>query len=143
MTRRRRAREVCLQMLYQTDVNPDVSAETVRELIREQIASSAMREFCWELFAGVMESRPLLDDRIQSVAENWSLKRMAPTDRNTLRLGAFEILFTETPKSVVINEAVELARKFGTDQSPQFVNGILDKLSPAESSDSQSKPEDT
>jgi N utilization substance protein B len=77
-----------------------------------------------------MEWRGMLDERIRSVAENWTLARMAPTDRNVLRLGAFEILQTDTPYQVVIDEAVELARKFGTAQSPQFVNGILDRLIP-------------
>lgn len=130
MSSRSRAREVCLQMLFQVDVNPDVAAETVRELIREQIAGKKLFDFCWELFCGVMESRSMLDRRIIAVAENWALDRMAPTDRNVLRLAAFEILFSETPPKVAIDEAIELARKFGTAQSAQFVNGILDKLVP-------------
>jgi N utilization substance protein B len=87
-----------------------------------------LADFCWQLFAGVMEARGLLDGKIESVAENWTLKRMAPTDRNVLRLGSFELLFTPTPHKVVIDEAIELARKFGTSQSAQFVNGILDKF---------------
>jgi N utilization substance protein B len=130
MTRRTKAREVVLQMLYQTDLNPDVAAPTVREMIREQLTDQAVRDFAWQLFAGVMEWRPVLDSRIESVAENWTLARMAPTDRNVLRLGAFELLYTDTPPRVVIDEAVELARLFGTAQSPQFVNGILDRLIP-------------
>ena len=127
-------------MLYQTDINPDVNAGMVRELIREQIANQVLYDFCWELFTGVMESRALLDRRIISVAENWALERMPPTDRNVLRLGAFEILFTETPHTVVIDEAIELARKFGTAQSPQFVNGILDKLLPEEEQATEESP---
>lgn len=132
MARRSRARDVCLQMLYQVDVNPDVSAETVREHIHEQIPDEFLAQFCWQLFVGVMEWRAMLDERIQSVAENWTLKRMAPTDRNVLRLGAYELLLTETPHRVVIDEAIELAKKFGTSASAQFVNGILDKLIPDE-----------
>lgn len=132
MARRSRAREVCLQMLYQADVNPDTTARMVREQIREQIRDEETAAFCWRLFAGVMECRPQLDERIQAVAENWSLHRMAPTDRNVLRLGLFELLHTDTPHRVVIDEAIELARKFGTAQSAQFVNGILDKLIPPE-----------
>ena len=65
---------------------------------------------------------------LQSRASNWSLERMAATDRNILRLAAFEILYTETPGRVVINEAVELAKRYGTGQSAQFVNGVLDGL---------------
>lgn len=132
MARRSRARDVCLQMLYQADVNPDVAAETVRDLIAEQISDELIAQFCWQLFLGVMEYRAMLDERIQSVAENWSLHRMAPTDRNVLRLGTYELLLTETPHRVVIDEAIELAKKFGTAQSAQFVNGILDKLIPRE-----------
>jgi len=132
MARRSKAREVCLQMLYQVDINPDIDAQTVREMIREQIPDETLNVFAWQLFTGVMEIRSMLDERIQAVAENWSLSRMAPTDRNVLRLGSFELLQTETPLRVVIDEAIELARKFGTAQSPQFVNGILDKLVPEE-----------
>ena len=132
MARRSKAREVCLQMLFQDDVNPDIDAQTVQGMIREQLSDEALSLFAWELFTGVMEIRPMLDERIQKVAENWSLSRMAPTDRNVLRLGAFELLHTETPLRVVIDEAIDLARKFGTAQSPQFVNGILDKLVPDE-----------
>jgi N utilization substance protein B len=129
MTRRSKAREVVLQMLYQIDVNPDVAAAAVREMIRDQLADEDLQAFAWSLFAGVRESRGALDARIGTAAENWTLARMAPTDRNALRLGAYELLFTDTPHRVVIDE---LARRFGTAQSPQFVNGILDRLIPPE-----------
>lgn len=117
-------------MLYQLDLNPDVKAPTVRLMIAEQIPEEDLRAFTWKLFAGVMEWRPILDQRIESVAENWALSRMGATDRNVLRIGAFELLYTETPHRVVIDEAIELARKFGTAQSAQFVNGLLDRLVP-------------
>ena len=128
MARRSRAREVCLQMLYQVDVNPDTTADNVHEQIREQLPDSELSDFCWQLFCGAMEARGMIDERIQSVAENWSLERMPPTDRNVLRLGGYELLLTETPHKVVIDEAIELARKFGSAQSAHFVNGILDHL---------------
>lgn len=121
---------MALQMLYQQDLNPDVPADTVRELIVERLRDEALARFAWSLFAGVMESRPALDARIEAVAVNWSLKRMAPTDRNVLRLGAFELLYTDTPPKVVVDEALELAKRYGTSQSSQFVNGILDRLIP-------------
>jgi len=140
MARRSRAREVCLQMLYQADVNPDTNADSVRQQIIEQISDEQVARFCWKLFIGVMEFRPMLDERIQSVTENWALSRMAPTDRNVLRLGSFELLHTDTPHRVVIDEAIELARKFGTAQSAQFVNGILDKLVPEEKRDPPPAP---
>jgi transcription antitermination protein NusB len=130
MARRTKAREVALQMLYQQDLNPDIDAGTVRVMIGEQLREEDLRAFTWKLFTGVMEWRPMLDRRIEQVAQNWTLDRMAPTDRNVLRLGTFEMLYTDTPVRVVIDEAIELARRFGTAQSPQFVNGILDRLIP-------------
>lgn len=130
MSRRSKAREVAVQMLYQRDLNPAVSLETVREMVTAQIESPDLRDFAWSLFVGVMEARPRLDEQIERVAANWSLKRMAPTDRNVLRLGLYELLHTDTPHRVVLDEAVELARVFGSAQSPQFVNGVLDKLVP-------------
>ncbi|SFI40670.1 transcription antitermination factor NusB [Planctomicrobium piriforme] len=132
MSKRSKARQVAVQMLYQVDLNPDVGGKTVREMIDERLNDQPIRDFAWGLFAGVMEHRPQLDDRIQAVAENWKLNRMAATDRAVLRLGAFELQHTTTPVGVVIDEAVELAKKFGSRQSSQFVNGILDRLIPAE-----------
>ena len=84
-------------MLFQQDLNPDVPADTVRELIVERLRDESLARFAWSLFGGVMESRPALDAKIEAIAANWSLKRMAPTDRNVLRLGAFELLYTDTP----------------------------------------------
>jgi N utilization substance protein B len=141
MARRSKAREVALQMLYQIDVNPDVDAQAVREMIAEQLPEEELRAFAWRLFAGVREWRPQLDAQIQSVAENWTVARMAPTDRNAIRIGAFELLHTDTPLRVVIDEAIELARKFGTEQSSQFVNGILDRLVPEEKKNRDNPPE--
>lgn len=128
MARRSKSRKVALQMLYQVDVNPEMDIYVVREMIDEQISDEPIREFCWQIYTGVMEYRNQLDEKIQEVAENWSLKRMAPTDRNILRIGAYELLQSDTPASVIIDECVELAKLFGTAQSFQFVNGILDKL---------------
>jgi len=130
MAHRSKAREVALQMLYQMDLNPQVAAHTVRAMIDEQLSDEKSRSFCWQLFAGVMEHRGQLDERIEQTADNWALDRMAPADRNAIRVGTFELLYTDTPHRVVIDEAVELAKKFGTAQSSQFVNGILDKLVP-------------
>jgi N utilization substance protein B len=121
---------MALQMLYQQDLNPDVPTGTVRELIVERLNDESLSRFAWSLFAGVMESRPALDAKIEAAATNWSLKRMAPTDRNVLRLGAFELLYTDTPPKVIIDESLELAKRYGSAQSSPFVNGILDRLIP-------------
>lgn len=131
-SRRTRAREVAMQMLYQADLNPDASAETIRSMIAEELREPGLQEFAWSLFSGVMEWRAQIDRRLEETAANWQLSRMAPTDRNILRLGAFELLHTDTPHRVVIDEAVEMAKKFGSMQSFQFVNGILDRLIPDE-----------
>lgn len=140
MSRRSKAREVAVQMLYQRDLNPAVSLETVREMVTAQIESPDLQDFAWSLFVGVMEIRPMLDERIERVAANWSLKRMAPTDRNVLRLGLYELQHTDTPHRVVLDESVELARIFGSAQSPQFVNGVLDKLVPESKRPPQDRP---
>lgn len=132
MARRSKAREVAVQMLYQTDLNAEIGLQAVRAQIDETLEDPDLRDFAWRLYVGVMEARPRLDERIQAVAENWSLKRMAPTDRNVLRLGLYELLSTDTPHRVVLDEAIELARLYGSAQSAQFVNGILDRLVPAE-----------
>jgi N utilization substance protein B len=132
MSKRSKARQIVVQMLFQVDLNPDVTGRTVRDMMDERLSEHAMRDFAWRLFAGVMEHRPQLDEQIQNVAENWKLSRMAGTDRAVLRLGAFELQHTDTPVRVVIDEALELAKKFGSRQSSPFVNGILDRLIPPE-----------
>ena len=87
-----------------------------------------MVEFARELVAGVRRNRAELDRLIDQTAEHWSLERISATDRNILRLGAYEILHSDTPDPVAIDEAIELAKRFGTAQSAAFVNGILDRL---------------
>jgi N utilization substance protein B len=87
-----------------------------------------LEEFCLSLILGVRRNQQELDSLLSKTADNWSLARMAATDRNVLRLGAYEILYTDTPDRAAINEAVELAKRFGSAQSAQFVNGILDKF---------------
>ncbi|MFN0196623.1 MAG: transcription antitermination factor NusB [Planctomycetaceae bacterium] len=132
MSRRSKAREVTVQMLYLIDLNPDVDAKAVRAMIEEYLGDAEASDFAWSLFIRVRESRPQLDAGIESVAVNWKLTRMPPTDRNIIRLGTFELMFTDTPPKVVIDEAVELAKRYGTAQSSQFVNGILDRLIPSQ-----------
>ena len=140
MGRRTQAREVVLQMLFQLDFNSDVEADVVREMINERVDDVSSREFAWSLFSGVMENRIQIDAKLVELAENWKLERMATTDRNVLRLGAFELLFLDTPPKVAMDESIELAKRFGAKQSSQFVNGILDRLH-AEKSDDAETPE--
>jgi N utilization substance protein B len=139
-TRRRKAREVVLKMLYQRDLNADVAPDTIQKMIQEELRDEELCRFAWSLFSGVMETRAVLDQKIQEAAANWTVSRMAPTDRNAIRLGAFELLFTDTPPRVVIDEALELAKRFGGAQSSSFVNGVLDRLIPADKRSSTGKP---
>lgn len=129
MSRRSRAREVVLQLLYQDDLNPAPDIEAIEEFLRGRLGGDEeLIDFARTLRQGVRRNREELDQLLSERARNWSLGRMAATDRNILRLGAFEILYTETPDRVAINEAVELAKRYGAKQSSQFVNGILDRV---------------
>jgi N utilization substance protein B len=125
---RSRAREVALQALFQEDLNPRDSRDQVMPLLENRLKDATSREFAVSLVMGVLRNREELDSLIAAKADNWSISRMATTDRNVLRLGAFEIRYTDTPDRVAIDEAVELAKRFGSAHSSQFVNGILDKL---------------
>nr|WP_297031253.1 transcription antitermination factor NusB [Thermogutta sp.] len=128
MTGRRKARAVVLQILYQDDLNPQHNPADDEQTLRQRLRRPELVRFANELLSGVRKFRQELDAKIEAVAENWSLSRMAVTDRNALRIGAYELLYTDVPPQVAIDEAVELAKTFGTQQSGPFVNGILDRL---------------
>ena len=128
MSRRSRAREIALQALFQEDLNPREGRDQLAPLLQSRLKDEHLREFAEQLVLGVLRNREELDQLLEAQADNWSLSRMAATDRNVLRLGAFEIRYSDTPDRVAVDEAVELAKRFGSAQSSQFVNGILDKL---------------
>jgi N utilization substance protein B len=129
MSRRSRAREVVLQVLFEDDLNPSHSLTASDRFLEQRLnRDPVLVEFATALLAGVRRHRQELDQLLADRAQNWSLRRMAVTDRNVLRLGAYEILFTDVPARAAINEAVDLARRFGTRQSGNFVNGILDRF---------------
>jgi N utilization substance protein B len=129
MTRRSRAREVALQLLFQRDLNPSVARDTIEQFVRDRLRDDTLIPFCLSLFDGVEANRTALDERLGGAAANWRVSRMAIVDRNVLRLGAYELLFTpDTPAQVALDEAIELARRFGSAGSPAFVNGVLDQL---------------
>ena len=145
MTRRTRGREIALQVLYQLDQNPDFPPDEVRRFIEGRLRDPVLRAFADAAVAGVRKNLGVIDGMIGRVAENWSLERMAAIDRNILRLGAFELIHCpEVPPKVVINEALELAKRYSTAQSSRFVNGILDRLQgPAlDARDGPTRPED-
>lgn len=146
-SRRSRAREVALQLLFQSDQNPiPVSRSAVESFVTERLRGDADAcTYCLGLFDGVSSHRAAIDERLTRTAENWRLTRMMPVDRNVLRLGTYELQFApeKTPVGVAVDEAVELSRRYGTADSPAFVNGILDKIAKTEAADSAVKAGDT
>lgn len=128
---RHRGRERAVQALFFLDGagfdELEAGLENFWKSLDERTPRGAAR-FAEELVRGVAENIDRLDEEIQAQSESWKIDRMARVDRNVLRLGAYELLFTDTPARVIINEAIEIARTFGAEGSPAFVNGILDKL---------------
>ncbi len=132
MFRRSRAREVALQLLFQLDQNKKPMADkAVKAFASDRIPRDPKSVvFCLELFAGTAAHRDAIDKVLAATAENWRLARMLPSDRNVLRLCTYELLHAPEPAPVpvLLNEAVELAKRFGTADSPGFVNGVLDRV---------------
>ncbi len=119
---------MALQLLFQRDLNADIPQEDIEGFIQGRLQAEDLEAFCLSLFQGVCDHQKEIDEAINQVAQNWSLSRMAVVDRNVLRMGAYEILFTDTPNKAATNEAIDLVRRFGTAKSSAFVNGILDRL---------------
>lgn len=131
--RRTRGREVALQVLYQKELNPDRPARELSVFRQRRLKHTpTLNDYTKALIKGVEEHKAELDARIQAVAENWRLDRMPPLDKNVLRIGLYEIQTggEETPPSVAVNEAVELAKRYGSAQSSKFINGLLDRFLP-------------
>jgi len=128
---RREARELALQMLYALDANPTTGLRETLQTFREEQNEvvGRVREFAEGLVQGVLDQRDTIDQAIKARSKNWSLTRMPRVDLNVMRLAAYELMFRpDIPKKVSINEAIEIARKFGDKESPAFVNGILDEI---------------
>ena len=132
---RHQSRQVALQVLYAVDVvdRPRSGAAPTEQETFDGVAANfdlpeGARAFAKELVAGVSAHRDALDARISEHAKNWRLSRMAAVDRNVLRLAVYELEHGDTPATVILDEAVELARRFGDEPSPAFVNGVLDAV---------------
>lgn len=128
---RRLARETALQVLFQLDVNGDKS--DIETVVRHWAGEFAVPEqsipFAQELVNGTLEHQSEIDEKLSGLSEGWGLKRMANVDRNLLRLASYEILYhPEIPGRVTLNEAIEIAKLYGSDESGKFINGILDKI---------------
>lgn len=133
MRKRTRARECALQILYQIDITHYNYPYALNDYISNSKIAGDVRSYCERLVEGVIKDLNDIDEVITRYATNWQLKRMAVVDRNILRLATFELLYLEDiPFKVTINEAVELAKKFGDEDSGKFINGVLDKISKEE-----------
>jgi N utilization substance protein B len=131
MGTRRKARECALQMLFAADVTKSSGEIVTRNFwdeLGEPDTEDLMRTFSINLTLGTLRELATVDDKIRTRAEHWRIERMAIVDRNVLRLAVYEFLFEETPNTVVINEALEIARRFSTFEATQFINGILDAI---------------
>ena len=131
MGSRRKARECALQMLFAADVAEMPADDVVRSYwaeLGESDLDETAREFATRLASRTLSNLELLDERIRSRAEHWRISRMAVVDRNILRLAVYEFLYEPTPRTVAINEALEIARRFSTYEATQFINGILDAI---------------
>ncbi|HEY0788729.1 MAG TPA: transcription antitermination factor NusB [Thermoanaerobaculia bacterium] len=129
MGARRKSRELALQMLFQYDISgnaPETIVVTFEDLHK---VKPPVRDFAVRLFEGTIRNIEQIDQMVVEQADNWRLERMAVVDRNIIRMSVYEFMHEdETPKLVIIDEAIEIAKKFGTQKSGQFINGILDGI---------------
>ena len=129
MKKRSRARELALQFLYQLDLRGPEFLGEAAAFLRDEEPDKGTREFALHLVRGAAERRHEIDGVIRSVAQNWDIERMAVVDRNVLRMATYELLFCrDIPPKVSINEAIELGKRFSTQNSGGFINGVLDKI---------------
>jgi N utilization substance protein B len=133
MGTRRKSRELVLQMLFQADLGKQTSDDVRRTFWKERgDIDGEVRGFAEDLFRAAIDRRDEIDSLIETHAEHWRMDRMAAVDRNLLRAAVAEMLvFPTTPRAVVINEALEIARRFSSPESVQFVNGVLDSVGKA------------
>lgn len=126
------AREAALQVLFAADLRGELTPEAVEtqfdEVAKEFSLPGRSRDWALELALGVAKNLSEIDERIGRASTNWQIHRIAPVDRNVLRIGAYELLCADAPTEVIIDEAVEIARRFAGSTSPAFVNGVLDTL---------------
>lgn len=126
---RRRARELALQALFCIDMTGDDSEEMLQRFCESYVQSVKSQPFFLQLVRGVKEAQIAIDQMIEMYSQNWRLKRMSCVDRNILRIAVYEILHCDDiPFKVSINEAIDIGKKYGTEESGAFINGILDRI---------------
>ena len=129
MGKRRSSRELTLKFLYQSEMNKGNIEEQMKIFIERNSSHGEVEDFMESLVKSIYKEMEEIDKIIQECSENWILERMTVIDRNILRMGTCELLFDFlTPPKVVINEAIDIAKKYGNEDSPDFINGILDKI---------------
>jgi N utilization substance protein B len=127
--KRRRSREFALQVLYQLEITKQDALEAMVQLRENFSPEEGEDEFTKRIVLGVMEHRQEIDRLIEERSENWRLERMTIIDRNILRIAIFELLYcSEIPPKVTLNEAIDLGKRYGSDESGSFINGILDRI---------------
>ena len=129
MGKRRSSRELALKFLYQFELNGGDLDEQIKLFLERNSSQEDVANFMKELVVSLIDKMEEIDKIIQKFSDHWVLDRMTVIDRNILRMGACELLFNfSTPPKVVINEAIDIAKKYGNEDSPEFINGILDKV---------------
>jgi transcription antitermination protein NusB len=128
MATRHHARMAVVSLLYAYDLGNQSIADFSDEILEEKKIRNKQREFAMDLFKGVMDHLEKIDEKIVESLKEWDFDRLGAIERATLRLGAYEILFGELDSAVIINEAIEITKAFGTEQSPKFINGVLDAV---------------
>jgi len=129
MATRHHARMAVVSLLYAYDLGNGNIAEHTNEILEEKKIRNKQKDFALGLYEGVMENIEVCDEAIIKHLKDWDFERLGTIERATLRLASYEILFGDLDSAVVINEAVEITKAFGTEQSPKFINGVLDAIS--------------
>ena len=129
MATRHHARMAVVSLLYAHDLGNQSITDFSDEILEEKKIRNKQKDFALELFKGVMDNIEKIDESIVANLTDWDFDRLGSIERATLRLGAYEILFGDLDAPVVINEAIEITKAFGTEQSPKFINGVLDAIS--------------
>ena len=130
MGKRREGREAAIQFLFQLDLNAGAAEKpSLLDFWQLRAATKKIQDFSGELIDGILANQPAIDDQIKKYVANYDIERIAAVDRNILRVAIYEMLFCkDIPPVVSINEAIEIAKRFGSEDSGRFVNGVLDRL---------------
>ena len=128
MSTRHQARMAVVSLLYAYDLGNQSILDFSDEILEEKKIRNKQRDFALDLFKGVVEHLAPVDEAIEKHLKDWDFDRLGSIERATLRLGAYEIMFGELDSAVIINEAIEVTKAFGSEQSPKFINGVLDAI---------------